>query len=158
MSLHDFSVAKINGEPQSLSAYRGQVLLVVNTASACGFTPQYAGLEELWRAYRDQGLVVLGFPSNDFGGQEPGSESDIQTFCSRNYDVTFPLFSKLKVKGGAGQSALFAFLTAKKGAPQWNFHKYLIGKNGEVLGAFPSRVTPDDPKLRAAIEQTLGHA
>jgi glutathione peroxidase len=158
MSLHDFSVAKITGEPQPLSAYRGQVVLVVNTASACGFTPQYAGLEELWRAYRDQGLVVLGFPSNDFGSQEPGSESDIQSFCSRNYDVTFPLFSKVKVKGGAGQAPLYAFLTAKKGAPQWNFHKYLIGKNGDVLGAFPSRVAPDDPKLRAAIEQALTHA
>ena len=158
MSLHDFSVAKISGEPQSLSAYRGQVVLVVNTASACGFTPQYAGLEELWRVYRDQGLVVLGFPSNDFGGQEPGAESEIQSFCSRNYDVTFPMFSKVKTKSGSGQAPVYAFLTAKKGAPQWNFHKYLVGKNGEVLGAFPSRVAPDDPKLRAAIEQALAHA
>jgi glutathione peroxidase len=158
MSLHDFSVAKINGEAQSLSAYRGQVALVVNTASACGFTPQYTGLEELWRAYRDQGLVVLGFPSNDFGGQEPGNETDIQSFCSRNYDVSFPLFSKVKTKTGPGQSPLYAFLAAQKGAPQWNFHKYLIGKHGEVLGAFPSRVTPDDPKLRAAIEQALAQS
>ena len=158
MSFHDFSVAKINGEPQALASYRGQVVLVVNTASACGFTPQYAGLEELWRAYRDQGLVVLGFPSNDFGAQEPGGDADIQAFCSRNYDVTFPLFTKVKTKAGSGQSALYAYLTAQKGAPQWNFHKYLIGKDGQVLGAFPSRVSPEDPKLRAAIEQALAHA
>jgi glutathione peroxidase len=155
MSLHDFSVTKINGEPQPLSAFRGQVALVVNTASACGFTPQYQGLEELWREYRDQGLVVLGFPSNDFGGQEPGTEADIQTFCSTHYDVSFPLFAKVKTKGGAGQSPVYAFLAAKDGAPQWNFHKYLIGKNGEVLAAFPSRVAPNDPKLRAAIDQAL---
>jgi glutathione peroxidase len=155
MSFHDLSVNKINGEPQSLSAYRGQVALVVNTASACGFTPQYQGLEELWREYRDRGLVVLGFPSNDFGGQEPGNELEIQSFCSTHYDVSFPMFAKVKTKAGAGQSPLYSFLAAKNGVPQWNFHKYLVGKNGEVLAAFPSRVTPSDPKLRAAIDEAL---
>jgi glutathione peroxidase len=157
MSLHDFSVTKIDGQPQPLSAYRGQVALVVNTASACGFTPQYAGLEELWRAYRDKGFVVLGFPSNDFGAQEPGAEAEIQTFCSRNYGVTFPLFSKVQTKG-TGQAPLYTFLAAKTGAPQWNFHKYLVGKDGEVVAAFASGVTPDDPKLRAAIDKALAHA
>jgi glutathione peroxidase len=155
MSVHDFSVTKINGQTQSLADYRGQVALLVNTASACGFTPQYAGLEELWRAYRDQGLVVLGFPSNDFGAQEPGSETEIQSFCSRNYDVSFPLFAKLKAKGGSAQAPLYAYLSAKSGAPQWNFHKYLVGKDGQVIAGFPSRVAPDDPKLRAAIEAAL---
>ena len=154
MSFHEFSVNKINGEPQSLSAYRGQEALVVNTASACGFTPQYAGLEKLWRDYQARGLVVLGFPSNDFGAQEPGSEAEIQTFCSRNFGVSFPLFSKVKTKG-AGQSPLYAFLAAKNGAPQWNFHKYLVGKDGEVVAAFPSTTAPDDGKLRAAIDAAL---
>jgi glutathione peroxidase len=154
MSLHDFSVTTIDGREQALSSYRGQVALVVNTASVCGYTPQYAGLEKLWRAYKDRGLVVLGFPSNDFGAQELGSEAEIQAFCSRNYEVSFPLFSKVKTKG-AGQTPLYGFLAAKTGVPQWNFHKYLVGKDGEVVAAFPSSVDPGDEKLRTAIDTAL---
>jgi glutathione peroxidase len=155
MSFHDFSATTIDGRDQALSTYKGQVVLVVNTASECGFTPQYAGLEKLWRDYRDRGLVVVGFPSNDFGAQEPGSEAEIQTFCTRNFGVTFPLYSKVKTKAGAGQSPIYAFLSKKDGPPQWNFHKYLVGKNGEVLAAFPSSVSPDDKKLRAAIDAAV---
>jgi glutathione peroxidase len=154
MSLHEFSATTIDGQNQPLASYRGQVVLVVNTASACGFTPQYAGLEALWREYRERGLAVLGFPSNDFGAQEPGSEAEIQTFCSRNYGVTFPLFSKVATKGAA-QSPIYAFLAAGTGAPKWNFHKYLVGKDGEVIAAFPSSVDPGDAKLRAAIDAAL---
>ena len=157
MTLHDLSVTTIDGRAQDLSAYRGKVVLVVNTASECGFTPQYAGLETLWREYRDKGLVVLGFPSNDFGGQEPGTESEIQAFCSRRFDVTFPLYAKLETKG-EGQSPLYGFLSAKNGPPRWNFHKYLVGKDGQVAGAFPSSVDPGDPGLRAAIDAALGAA
>jgi glutathione peroxidase len=130
------------------------VLLVVNTASECGATPQYAGLEELWREYKGRGLAVLGFPSNDFGAQEPGPEDQIKSFCSTNYQVTFPLFAKVATKGG-GQSAVYKFLTAKHGEPKWNFHKYLVGKNGEVLRAFGTKVEPNDAELRAAIEAAL---
>jgi glutathione peroxidase len=130
------------------------VLLVVNTASECGATPQYAGLEELWREYKGRGLAVLGFPSNDFGAQEPGPEEQIKSFCSTNYQVTFPLFAKVATKGG-GQSAVYKFLTAKHGEPKWNFHKYLVGKNGEVLRAFGTKVEPNDAELRAAIEAAL---
>jgi glutathione peroxidase len=130
------------------------VLLVVNTASECGATPQYAGLEELWREYKGRGLAVLGFPSNDFGAQEPGPEEQIKSFCSTNYQVTFPLFAKVATKGG-GQSAVYKFLTAKHGEPKWNFHKYLVGKNGEVLRAFGTKVESNDAELRAAIEAAL---
>ena len=155
MSLHDFSVATLDGQTQSLSAYEGKVALVVNTASECGYTPQYAGLETLWKEYQAKGLVVLGFPSNDFGAQEPGSEAEIATFCKKNYGVTFPMFSKVKTKG-AGQAPVYKFLTSKHGEPRWNFHKYLVGKDGQVLAAFPSSVAPDDKKLRAAIDAALG--
>jgi glutathione peroxidase len=154
MSLYDISVTTIDGRPQSLAAYQGQVLLVVNTASACGFTPQYAGLESLWREYRDQGLAVLGFPSNDFGAQEPGDEAAIQTFCSTNYGTTFPLFSKVKTKGD-GQAAIYRFLTDGRPAPDWNFYKYLVGRDGRVIAAFPSKIAPEDPKLRTAIGAAL---
>jgi glutathione peroxidase len=156
MSLYDLSVKTIDDRSQSLAAYRGKVLLVVNTASECGFTPQYAGLESLWREYQDQGLVVLGFPSNDFGAQEPGSDADVKEFCRLNYGVTFPLFSKVQTKG-AGQAPIYAALTEKHGVPQWNFHKYLVGKDGEVVAAFPSDVEPDDAKLLAAIDAALAH-
>jgi glutathione peroxidase len=154
MSLHDLTAQTIDHKPQPLSDYKGQVLLVVNTASECGATPQYAGLEELWREYKGRGLAVLGFPSNDFGAQEPGPEEQIKSFCSTNYKVTFPLFAKVATKGG-GQSAVYKFLTAKHGEPKWNFHKYLVGKNGEVLGAFGTKVEPNDAELRAAIEAAL---
>jgi glutathione peroxidase len=154
MSLHELTVQTIDRQPQSLAAYQGKVLLVVNTASECGYTPQYAGLQRLWRDYADRGLVVLGFPSNDFGGQEPGTEEQIKSFCSTRYDVTFPMFTKVVTKGPQ-QSPVYQFLTAKHDPPKWNFHKYLVGKNGEVVAAFGHRVAPEDPALRAAIDAAL---
>jgi glutathione peroxidase len=154
MSLHDLTVETIDHKQQPLADYRGKVLLVVNTASECGSTPQYAGLEALWRAYKDRGFAVLGFPSNDFGRQEPGTEAEIQTFCDVNYHVTFPLHAKVATKGAA-QSPVYKFLSANEGAPQWNFHKYLVGKDGQVIRSFATSVEPDDPSLRAAIEAAL---
>jgi glutathione peroxidase len=130
------------------------VLLVVNTASECGNTPQYAGLEKLFEEYKGKGLVVLGFPSNDFGGQEPGSEQDIKKFCSTRYHVTFPMFQKVKTKG-EGQSPVYQFLTHNEDVPEWNFHKYLVSKDGQVLRSFKARVQPEDKDLRAAIEAAL---
>jgi glutathione peroxidase len=155
MSLYDLTTTTIDLQPQPLSAYEGKVALVVNTASECGYTPQYAGLEQLSREYAGRGLVVLGFPSNDFGGQEPGTEAEIKSFCSTRYKVTFPLFSKV-VTTGSGQSPIYQFLTAKQEPPRWNFHKYLVGKDGEVIRAFGHRVPPEDRELRAAIEAALG--
>ena len=152
--LHDLTVKTIDRQAHPLAAYKGQVLLVVNTASACGFTPQYAGLEALYRAYKDRGLVVMGFPSNDFGAQEPGTEEEIQTFCSTRYDVSFPMFEKVQTKG-PDASPVYGFLAAKHGAPRWNFHKYLVGRDGTVRDAFESKVAPDDHRLRAAIEAAL---
>jgi glutathione peroxidase len=154
MSLHDISATTIDGSTQSLADYKGRVLLIVNTASECGFTPQYAGLEKLWREYKERGLVVLGFPSNDFGSQEPGNETQIKQFCDTQYKTTFPLFAKVKTMGD-GQSAVYRFLTADHGEPKWNFHKYLVSKEGKVVKAFPSSVAPEDPKLRAAIDAAL---
>jgi glutathione peroxidase len=155
MSLYDLTATTIDLQPQPLSAYRGKVALVVNTASECGYTPQYDGLEQLSRAYTGRGLVVLGFPSNDFGGQEPGTEAQIKDFCSTRYHVSFPLFSKVATKG-PDQSPVYQFLTAKHEAPRWNFHKYLVGRDGEVIRTFGHRVTPGDADLRAAIEAALG--
>ena len=154
MSIHSLSATTIDGRPQSLAEYAGKVLLVVNTASECGFTPQYAGLEGLWRHYRDRGLVVLGFPSNDFGQQEPGDEAEIKAFCETKFKVSFPMFAKVDVKG-AGQSPVYRFLAADYGEPKWNFHKYLVGKDGNVKQAFASNVAPDAPELRAAIDAAL---
>jgi glutathione peroxidase len=131
------------------------VVLVVNTASECGFTPQYAGLEKLWQDYRERGLVVLGFPSNDFGQQEPGTAEEIRTFCDLNFHVTFPLFAKVVTKG-EGQSPVFAFLTAQKPKPRWNFYKYLIGRDGEVRDYFVSITSPDSKRLRRAVDKALG--
>ena len=154
MSLHDLSANTIDGNPQALSAYKGKVALVVNVASACGYTPQYEGLEKLWGEYKDKGLVLLGFPSNDFGGQEPGTEAEIKKFCELKYHVTFPMFAKVKTKAGDGQAALYKVL-AKQGEPKWNFHKYLVGKHGEVKQGFPSKIAPESPELRQAIDAAL---
>jgi glutathione peroxidase len=154
MSLHDISATTLSGEEQSLADYKGKVMLVVNVASECGSTPQYAGLEALWREFKDKGLAVLGFPSNDFGGQEPGTEAQIREFCSKTYDVTFPMYSKIKTAGD-GQSPVFRYLSADHGEPKWNFHKYLVSKKGRVIKAFPTSTAPDDAKLRAAIEAAL---
>jgi glutathione peroxidase len=154
MSLFDLSSHRLNGKSQSLAEYKGKVVLVVNTASECGYTPQYAGLEKLWGEYKDKGLVVLGFPSNDFGGQEPGTAEQIAKFCELRYKVSFPLFDKVKTKG-EGQSPVYEFLSRQHSAPKWNFHKYLVGKDGQVVAAFPSSVAPDSAELRGAIDQAL---
>jgi glutathione peroxidase len=154
MSFHDLSAKTIDLKDQPLSTYKGKVLLVVNTASECGNTPQYADLEKLHKQLEPKGVAVLGFPSNDFGGQEPGSEADIKKFCSLKYKVTFPMFAKVKTKG-EGKSPVYEFLTAKHGEPKWNFHKYLVGKDGQVLAAFPAKMSPGDPSIAAAIDAAL---
>jgi glutathione peroxidase len=154
MSLHDISANTIDGQEQSLADYKGKVLLVVNVASECGSTPQYEGLEKLWREYKDQGFAVLGFPSNDFGDQEPGTEAQIKEFCSAKYDVTFPMYAKIKTQG-EGQSQVYRFLSADWGEPKWNFHKYLVSKTGRVIKAFPTSTDPSNPVLRDAIEAAL---
>jgi glutathione peroxidase len=154
MSLHDLTAKTIDLQPQALSAYKGKVLLVVNTASECGNTPQYAGLEKLYQEYKSKGFAVLGFPSNDFGKQEPGSEAEIKKFCSTKYKVTFPMFQKLSTKGDE-QSPIYKFLTSKHDVPKWNFHKYLVGKDGQVVQAFGAKVQPDDQELRKAIDAAL---
>ena len=136
-------------------AYGGQVLLVVNTASKCGFTPQYEGLEAMYAKYKDQGFAVLGFPSNDFMGQEPGSEEDIQEFCTLTYGVKFPMFEKVVVKGDDATPLYRALREATGDAPGWNFHKYLIGRDGRVIASYGSRTRPDDAGLRAAIDAAL---
>lgn len=153
-SLFDLTATNIDGKPQPLSAYKGEVVLVVNTASECGFTPQYAGLEKLYEEYKDKGFTILGFPSNDFGGQEPGTAAEIKSFCEKRFKVTFPMFDKVATKGGS-QSAVYAFLTKDKGEPRWNFHKYLVGKDGKVIAAYPSSVAPDSRELLGAINQAL---
>jgi glutathione peroxidase len=154
MSLYDITLNTLDGKPQSLAAYKGKVVLAVNVASECGFTPQYAGLQKLYAEQKDRGLVVLGFPCNQFGGQEPGSAAQIASFCQKNYAVTFPLFEKLEVRG-TGKAPLYQFLTARHGEPAWNFHKYLVGRDGQVIQAFSSKVAPDSSELKAAIEAAL---
>lgn len=154
MSFHELTAPRLDGMAQPLSAYKGKVVLVVNVASECGYTPQYAGLERLYRAMKGRGVEILGFPCNQFGGQEPGGAEQIQAFCQKNYGVTFPLFAKVEVKG-AGKAPIFAFLTAAHGEPKWNFHKYLVGKDGRVIQAFPSSVEPEGPELKAALEAAL---
>jgi glutathione peroxidase len=154
-SVHELTVTRIDGKKEKLDAYKGKVLLIVNTASECGFTPQYEGLEKLHKDYAGKAFEVLGFPSNDFGAQEPGSNSEIAEFCRSKFGIDFPMFEKLKTTG-ADAAPLYSFLTAKAGAPKWNFHKYLIGKNGEVIKGFSSKVAPDSEELRAAINSALG--
>ncbi len=181
--LFEIPLTTIHGQPASLQDYKGKVLLVVNVASKCGFTPQYTALETLFQRYRDQGLVVLGFPANDFAGQEPGTDSEIAQFCSREYPVSFPLFSKVAVTGPA-KHPLYASLiesqpqrishtddlrshlaeyAAEHGFPApnqlpellWNFEKFLVDRQGHVVARFNSDITPDDPELVAAVEQAL---
>lgn len=153
-ALYKLSLKTLEGEPQSLASYRGKVLLIVNTASECGYTPQYEGLEKIYQRYKDRGFVVLGFPSNDFGAQEPGTAQQIAKFCKARFGVSFPLFEKTKTKG-AEASPVWKLLAAKHGEPQWNFHKYLVGRDGQILGAYRSEVTPQGPELQAAIEAAL---
>ncbi len=153
-SIYDLSVKRLDGRAEDLAQFRGEVALVVNTASACGYTPQYDGLEKIYETYKDKGFVVLGFPSNDFGGQEPGSAAEIATFCTTRFHVKFPLFEKVKTKG-EGQSPVYALLGKAGGEPKWNFHKYLVGRDGQLVEAFPSKVDPAAPQLTAAIEAAL---
>ncbi|HLM45311.1 MAG TPA: glutathione peroxidase [Myxococcaceae bacterium] len=154
MSFFELKSNRLTGKQESLSEYKGKVLLVVNTASECGYTPQYAGLEKLHQEYKDKGVVVLGFPSNDFGGQEPGTSEQIARFCERKFKVTFPMFEKVKTKG-EGRSPVYEFLARKHGEPQWNFHKYVVGKDGQVKAAFPSSVKPDSAELKKALDGAL---
>lgn len=154
---HEFSFRSIDGGPLPLSRYRGKVLLVVNTASLCGFTPQYADLQAVWQRYRKRGLIVLGVPSNDFGGQEPGSEAKIKQFCEVNFDVDFPMTSKVRVKG-AEAHPFYQWASRKlgaKAAPKWNFHKYLVDPKGRIVAWYPSATRPTAPEVTRTIERHL---
>jgi glutathione peroxidase len=153
-NVYGFTVKDIDGKDASLSSYKGKVSLFVNVASKCGFTPQYKDLEALWQEYKGKGLEVLGFPSNDFGGQEPGTEAEIKQFCSLKYNVSFPMFAKVKVKG-AEKAPLYAALSETGGEPKWNFHKYLVGKDGNVIASYKSGVGPQSPELLKDIEAAL---
>ena len=158
MSVFDFKVKTIDGKETSLAAYKGKALLIVNTASQCGYTPQYAGLEELYAKFKDKGLVVLAFPSNDFGGQEPGSNEEIKKFCELRYKTTFPLFAKIDVKGEAADP-LYKYLTGlpgkQGGQVTWNFNKFLVAPDGTVVEHFDSKVKPDSAVLTEKIQQVL---
>ena len=156
--LYQIPLKTINGQSASLQDYRGKVLLIVNVASHCGYTPQYKGLEALYQKYKGQGFSVLGFPCNDFGAQEPGTTEEIKEFCSSKYQVSFPLFDKLHVKGPE-QHELYSSLSGKTspfpGDVKWNFGKFLIGKEGAILQRFDSKVTPDSPEMIQAVEAAL---
>jgi len=154
-SFYDFKTTTLLGKPADLGVYRGTVTLAVNVASYCGFTPQYKGLEKLHRELSPKGFAVLGFPSNDFGEQEPGSPQEIADFCRLTYDVTFPMFAKVQTVSGPGQSPIYRFLGSSGHLPAWNFSKYLIGKDGKIIAFFPSEVTPEAPQLRSAITKAL---
>ena len=157
-SVYEIPLKDLGGKDVSLKDYKGKVVLLVNVASKCGYTPQYKGLESLYRKYRDKDLVVVGVPSNDFGAQEPGTAEDIKSFCEKNYGVTFPLMSKIHVKG-EDQHPLYAALTGKDspfpGDVKWNFNKFLIGRDGKILKRFDSKVTPESPELTQAVEAAL---
>ena len=158
--IYDIEMPRLSGKPESLSSYAGKVVMAVNTASKCGFTPQYAGLEKVYERFSDQGFTILGFPCNQFGRQEPGSAEQIEQFCRVNYGVTFPMFAKIDVKG-ADQHPLYALLTetpddaGKAGNVGWNFEKFLIARDGSVTRRFRSRVKPEDPRVIEAIEALL---
>jgi glutathione peroxidase len=154
-SFYALKATALSGAPVDLKTFDGKVTLVVNTASQCGYTPQYKGLQALHTELAPRGFSVLGFPSNDFGGQEPGGAEEIKTFCERNYGVTFPMFSKVVTKAGPDQSPVYAFLGQTGNLPKWNFSKYLVDKHGKVVGFFPSDVKPESPELRQAIEKAL---
>ncbi len=157
--VYSFTLNSIDGKPAPLADYRGKVVLLVNVASQCGYTPQYSALEAIYEKYKDQGFVILGFPANNFGAQEPGTNEDIKTFCTRKYSVTFPMYSKISVKG-ADQAPLYAYLTKETGTGiegeiQWNFTKFLAGRDGKVVQRFEPAVTPDSKEVTAAIEKQL---
>jgi glutathione peroxidase len=159
-SVHDFTLKTIDGRDAPLSAYKGKVVLLVNVASKCGYTPQYTGLQKLYDEYKGKGLVIVGVPANNFGSQEPGTNEEIKTFCTRNYNVTFPMMSKVSVKGD-DQTPLYQYVTSAAanastaGDVKWNFTKFLVDKNGKVISRFESKVTSEAPELRAAIDEAL---
>lgn len=159
-SVYDYKLMSIDLEPVPLSQFKGKAVMLVNVASRCGYTPQYAGLEALYRKYKDQGFVIVGIPANNFGQQEPGSNSEIKTFCQRKYDVTFPMMAKVSVAGN-DIAPLYEYLTDKSvnpstgGAIKWNFTKFLISRDGKILARFEPDVTPEDPALVGAVERAL---
>lgn len=159
-TFYDFTLNSIDGQPAPLAAYKGKLVLLVNVASRCGYTPQYAALESVYEKYKDRGLVIVGIPANNFGAQEPGSNQEIKTFCSSKYHVTFPMMAKVSVKGD-DITPLYQFLTDKSSHPQtggeiqWNFTKFLIGPDGRVITRFEPEITPDSPQVTSAIEKAL---
>ncbi len=158
-NVYDFTLPSIDGKPMPLADFKGKVILVVNVASKCGYTPQYTALEALYEKYKDQGFVIVGFPANNFVAQEPGTNAEIKTFCSRTYNVTFPMYSKISVKGD-DQAPLYKYLTKDTPAPisgdiKWNFTKFLVDRNGKVVQRFESAVTPDSPEVTSAVEKLL---
>ena len=159
-SVHEFTLKAIDGKPVALSHFKGQVMLLVNVASQCGYTPQYEGLEKLYETYKARGFVIAGFPANNFGGQEPGTDNEIQTFCKSKYGVTFPMFSKISVAGG-DKALLYGFLTDRTSNPnsggeiQWNFTKFLVDRDGKVLQRFEPAVEPLSRELVSAVEAAL---
>lgn len=158
-SLYSFTLDSIDGKPAPLAEYKGKVILIVNVASKCGYTPQYSGLEATYEKYKDKGFVILGFPANNFGAQEPGTNDEIKTFCSRKYNVTFPMYAKISVKG-ADKAPLYSYLTEQTapgiaGDIKWNFTKFLVDRNGNVVQRFEPEVTPDSKEVAAAIEKQL---
>ena len=160
-NIYDFTMKSINGEPVNLKSYKGKVVLVVNVASKCGFTPQYAGLEKLYETYKDKGFVIVGVPANNFAQQEPGTDAEIKTFCSSKYNVTFPMMSKVSVLG-EDKTPLYVYLTDKSEDPKfggeikWNFTKFLFDRNGNPVARFEPNVTPDSPEVASAIQSALG--
>jgi glutathione peroxidase len=159
-SIFDFTLNTIDGQPAPLAAYKGKVVMLVNVASRCGYTPQYTALESIYEKYKDRGFVILGIPANNFGAQEPGTNQEIKTFCQSKYSVTFPMMSKVSVKGD-DKTPLYQFLTDKAASPktggeiQWNFTKFLVGPDGQIITRFEPAVTPDSPEVAAAIERAL---
>jgi glutathione peroxidase len=157
--VYSFTLNSIDGKPSPLADYKGKVVMLVNVASKCGYTPQYSALEAVYEKYKDQGFVILGFPANNFGAQEPGTNEEIKTFCSRKYSVSFPMYSKISVKGD-DQAPLYAYLTKETGAGiageiKWNFTKFLVDRDGKVVQRFEPAVTPDSQEVTAAIEKQL---
>jgi len=159
-TVYDFTLNSIDGQPAPLAAYKGKVVLLVNVASKCGYTPQYSALESTYEKYKDRGFVIVGIPANNFGAQEPGSNQEIKTFCSSKFHVTFPMMAKVSVKGD-DITPLYQFLTDKSSHPQsggeikWNFTKFLVGPDGRVIARFEPEITPDSPQVTSAIEEAL---
>lgn len=159
-NVFDYTLSTIDGQPAPLSAYKGKVVMLVNVASRCGFTPQYTALEAIYEKYKDRGFVIVGIPANNFGAQEPGTNQEIKTFCQSKYNVTFPMMSKVSVKGD-DKTPLYQYLTDKSANPkmggeiQWNFTKFLVGPDGQVIARFEPKVTPDSPEVTSAIESAL---